>query len=624
MIPENHGANQTEWVSEYRPDGEQVYLKDVRMLSHVFPYPWQLIHRVDLHNALKDIATSSKGKGTPAILHLRSRVKSVDVNAPSLTLEDGATHTGDLVIGADGIHSKLRNIIGKDSPQPKSSGTSAFRFMIPIAEIRSDPRTAHFVERTGEMRLVMGTDRRLVFYPCRNNTLINFVALHPEEETEADDDSWNQSASKEAMQSCFSSFSEDVRILISKAQPENIQLWKLLDHDELGRKNWTSGKVCLIGDAAHGFLPHQGQGGSQAMEDGAALGALFPLGTQASDVARRLELYVEARYDRATMVQDFTRQAAFKTARSKHGGKVLDLMQFTEANFNHDAYDHARGILLKDLNKTSLYQRMPLSFGPSPGPRQDLSGRARSFGKPTYKTSYIKFKTYRNYLKTLLPTEELSIGGRGGWVTATFSVTQLSNLDWLGGRGYSFFGLYIHDVVHTKTENKSSGDESKPEEEIKGDFLPVLFENMADPIITGREELGFSKVFATLDETSSSPSSFSLSAGWEGTEFCSLTLEDLVEVPAAEKEPAAPTLHYKVTSAIKKGDAFEPGSVTTHESFPVSDGQKEWLAGSANIKFTQLKGQELELAFPTLANIVEGLRNVKVVEVLKSGRLTSS
>lgn len=351
MIPEHHGANQTEWVSEYRPNGEMVFQKDVRPLSSVFPYPWQLIHRVDLHNALKDIAMSPEGKGHPVVLNLRSRVVSVNVDTPSLTLENGSMYTGDLFIGADGVHSKLRSFIAEDCPLPTPSGSSAFRFLIPADIIRADAKTAHFLERNGEMRLIYGTDRRIVIYPCRNNTLMNFVALHPDEETEAEGDNWDQVASKDSMLSCFSSYPEDVRILLGKASAETIKLWKLLDHDELGKDNWARGKACLLGDAAHAFLPHQGQGGAQAIEDGAALGAVFPLGTQVSDIPRRLELYVQARYDRATLVQGFSRQAAFKTSRGRHGGKVIDPMQFTEINFRHDAYDHAHEILIRELAK---------------------------------------------------------------------------------------------------------------------------------------------------------------------------------------------------------------------------------------------------------------------------------
>jgi 2-polyprenyl-6-methoxyphenol hydroxylase-like FAD-dependent oxidoreductase len=618
MIPEDHGANQTEYVSEYTINGDQVFCKDVRPLSAIFPYPWQLIHRVDFHNSLKEIATSSEGKGTPAVLNLRSRVESVDVEAPSLTLTDGTTHTGDLLIAADGVHSKIRDFVAPGTPAPASSGSSAFRFMIPVDEVRSDPRTAHFVEKTGEMRMHNTTDRRIVIYPCRKNTLLNFVAMHPEEETEASTEEWNQAASKETLLSCFKSYPEDMQALLSKASPESIKLWKLLDHDELGRENWVRGKTCLMGDAAHAFLPHQGQGGAQAVEDGAALGALFPLGTQVSDIPSRLQLYIQARYDRATMIQEFTRQSAFKTARGKHGGNPIDPMKFGNINMNHDAYAHASGILRRHLAQNALFTRMPTAFGPTLSPRQDKFGKPRAFGHPSHTTSYVKFKTYKSYLSALLPSEDLSIAGQIGWATATFTVTRLRNLDWLGGRGYSFFALHIHDVTDSKpaTNGEATNGAHK---DVKGDFVPVMFENLADPIITGREELGVAKVYATLDE-STSDSSFALSAGWQGTEFCKLTLEGLT--PASSETATAeepPTLHWKVNPKTNSGELVSVDLPALN-----TEAQKVWKASSAKIEWTDLEGKELEKAFPTLVNIVEGLRAIKVVEVLESGMKASS
>ncbi|KAH7413208.1 hypothetical protein BKA64DRAFT_616922 [Cadophora sp. MPI-SDFR-AT-0126] len=615
LIPENHGANQCEWVSEYRPNGEQVFLKDVRMLSKGFPYPWQLIHRVDLHNALKVIATSSEGKGTPAILHLRSRVAKVDVASTTLTLEDGTSHSGDLIIGADGVHSKIRGALIKGLAPPEPSGSSAFRFLIPIETIRSDPKTAHFAERTGELRLLYGEDRRIVVYPCKQNTQLNFVALHPDEESEASAEEWDQSASKELMLHCYRSYPEDVKALLAKAAPEGINLWKLLDHDELGRENWVHGNIALLGDAAHAFLPHQGQGGAQAIEDAAAFGALFPFGTRPEDIPKRLELYVQARYDRATLVQDVTRQSAFKTSRGKHGGKVMDPMQFTELNFNHDAFDNAHGILLREMRKAASYQRMPLSFGPTPSPRQDLNGRARTMGKHSYQTSFMTFKTLKSYLNTLLPSNEFVISTQGGWATATFSVSKLGNLDWLGGRGYSFFGLYIHDVTHTKAK---ATDENVDGKETKGDFLPVLFENMADPIITGREEIHFPKVFATLDEQTSA-SSYKLSAGWEGQEFCQLSLDGLAESADGQSVLQTPVLTCTSSLSNDEKGTVETLSCFSSPALPSQEGEKRWKAETASIKFTDLEGKELERAFPTLANIVKGLRGIKVVEVLNAG-----
>jgi 2-polyprenyl-6-methoxyphenol hydroxylase-like FAD-dependent oxidoreductase len=618
IVPEDHGANQTEWISEYRGNGEQVYSTDIRGLANVYPYPWQLIHRVDLHSGLRDLATSSAGKGAPATLYTRSKVDSVDIGAPSITLEDGSVHSGDLVIAADGIHSKIRTQLVK-VPPPEPSGTSAFQFLIPVKDVRADPNTAHFVEKKGEMLLLYNEDRRIIVYPCRNNTLLSFVAMHPDEENEAGADDWNLSASKESMLRCYTIYPEDVQAMLAKVAPDGINLWKLLDHEELGKENWVHGKVALLANAGHDFLPDQGQGGAQAIEDSAAFGALFPLGTLPSDIPRRLELYVQTRHDRATKVQESTRRSVFKNARGKPCGKVQDPVQFTDANFSHDAFDHAHGILLRDLNKSALYRRMPLSFGPSPGPRQALNGRARSPGKPTYHTSYVTFKTHKSYLSTLLPTEDFAITSQGSFATASLSFTKLGNLDWLGGRGYSMFGLYIHNV-----ECKSPiGSMDQSQSPVSGDFLPVLFENKADPIITGREELGFSKVFATLEDTSASDSSFSLSAGWEGTEFCNFTLNGVAETSCGESVLQTPILHHKVIASSKERGMVDAEYTTLSPALPSMEGENRWKAKNAKIEWTDLEGGELEQAFPTLAHIIKGLRDMDVVEVLQCGAQAS-
>lgn len=132
--------------------------------------------------------------------------------------------------------------------------------------------------------------------------------------------------------------------LLSIADPATLNLWRLYDRGALG--TWINGHAALLGDAAHPFLPHQGQGGAQAIEDGAALGALLPLGVEKSDIPARLKLYMKARYDRATMVQNFSRQMAFQTGeKDMVGGFSMDPMEFADVNFRHDAYLHAQNIL---------------------------------------------------------------------------------------------------------------------------------------------------------------------------------------------------------------------------------------------------------------------------------------
>ncbi|KAJ9647095.1 hypothetical protein H2201_007562 [Coniosporium apollinis] len=85
---------------------------------------------------------------------------------------------------------------------------------------------------------------------------------------------------------------------------EDIKLWKLLYRPPTS--SWTRGKVVLIGDAAHPMLPNQGQGGAQAIEDGAALGLLLSNLPDAREVPRRLKLFQEIRKTRAAAMQIFS------------------------------------------------------------------------------------------------------------------------------------------------------------------------------------------------------------------------------------------------------------------------------------------------------------------------------
>jgi salicylate hydroxylase len=155
---------------------------------------------------------------------------------------------------------------------------------------------------------------------------------------------WNNEASVEHLLRVYDEFCPEMKLLLSMADPATVKLWRLYDRQAL--TTWIKGSAALLGDAAHPFLPHQGQGGAQAIEDGAALAALLPFGTTPKEVPQRLKLYMKARYDRATMVQTFSRKMAFKTSeKDVVGGHSMDPMEFSKVNFGHDAYKHALSIM---------------------------------------------------------------------------------------------------------------------------------------------------------------------------------------------------------------------------------------------------------------------------------------
>jgi salicylate hydroxylase len=134
--------------------------------------PFYLAHRVDLHDALRRMATETGGLGEPVTIHLRSEVVAYDPEAPSITLSSGEVVKSDVVIAADGLHSiAVETILGHaNPPQPQKLYNGCLRFLIPTADIEADPEARWWNENAnGQLRVYMNgrTGNRLVSYPCR-------------------------------------------------------------------------------------------------------------------------------------------------------------------------------------------------------------------------------------------------------------------------------------------------------------------------------------------------------------------------------------------------------------------------------------------------------------------------
>jgi len=232
-------------------------------------------HRVDLHTGLKELAQrpGSNPGFRPAKIRLSSEVADIDCEAGIIKLADGDTFHKDLVVIADGVHSGFVYKISNDISPASRIGQSIFRFLVPTEKLRAHPVTAAIFpesEPSGIHVAVLG-NRRMVWYPCRNGTLQNCAMIHADERYSAGVEDWHAGASKEDLLNTYKAFHPALVELCNQA--DDIRLWPLL----FRRPNatWTKGRAILIGDAAHPMLPHQGQGGAQGLEDGAALGVLL-------------------------------------------------------------------------------------------------------------------------------------------------------------------------------------------------------------------------------------------------------------------------------------------------------------------------------------------------------------
>ncbi|EFX04464.1 FAD-binding domain containing protein [Grosmannia clavigera kw1407] len=603
IFVEKFGANKMERMTEY--DEKSTSKREIELgeANKLWQHPWHLVHRIHLHEELKRRATSPDEAGTPTpVLRTRSRVADVDTAAGVVVLESGER------LEADVISVTRAKIPGGDI-KTKPSGKSAFRFLVSREAAQANAKTAKFASKNGELIMWFGADRRVIMYPCDDNRQLNFVCVHPREETQVDNVAdWNTGGNKAKLQEVYRGFDSDLLALLDLAEAGSLKVWELLDMDVL--PSWTNGRLALLGDAAHPFLPHQGQGAGCAIEDATALAAVLHKGVQAADVAERLQLYQDIRYVRANKIQEFSRKAG----RDLDDRAGLDMMEYTNYNFGHDEWDNAVDVVRKWewKRKPHLYWRMPVSFGPFPGPRQTFEGLPRTATQSTFVTASVKFKTSRTMLQNLFPSVSFRFKSPGTVAHASFSQTTLNGMEWLGGGGYRHLGLYIHGVEYV----------TKSGAVLDGTFLPLLFENLTDPIVSGREELGMPKLYCSIDVWRRA-ASYRIQAGWEGASFGSIVLKDLVEAdPASTKgtiggEDDQGLFAYKYIPRVgERGCAdVEHATFVPHaeEARVVSSRVVRMFETSkASVSFEALDWESL----PTLHHVVSRLAEIPIYEVI--------
>ncbi|WPP01732.1 FAD-dependent monooxygenase [Pseudomonas sp. HR96] len=244
------------------------------------------VHRGDLH-ALQMTAIA------PNSVHMGKHLLSLDESGDDvlLTFADGSTARADIVIGADGINSRVReHLLGAEAPT--YSGWVGHRALIPAEKL------AQYDFNFEDCVKWWSSDRHLmVYYTTGKRDEYYFVSGVPQAQWEGGDASFVD-CSREAMYEAFTGYHPTVQALIANA--DSITKWPLLNRQPL--PVWSRGRMVLLGDACHPMKPHMAQGAAMAIEDGAMLARCLQE-TGLSDYSTAFRLYEANRKDRASRVQ---------------------------------------------------------------------------------------------------------------------------------------------------------------------------------------------------------------------------------------------------------------------------------------------------------------------------------
>ncbi len=222
--------------------------------------PYLVLHRADLLSMLLKACSDEQA------IDVQHGVEVTDVathaNGVTLLIKNGtaiAEIRGAAIIGADGIHSTLRQSVETQAP-PRFSGHIAWRGLIPIkevAEIFSEPVTG----------LWLGENAHLVHYPVRRGTMLNVVAIAPWCGKDAPVRGWIPESASDERRAPFWDWHQDIIDLLETDVDWGGWALHAVDRAACPYRQ----HICLIGDAAHAMLPYAAQGGASAIEDAAVL-----------------------------------------------------------------------------------------------------------------------------------------------------------------------------------------------------------------------------------------------------------------------------------------------------------------------------------------------------------------
>lgn len=248
-----------------------------------FGAPYWMVHRGDFHRVLLDAVR----RASPDAIRIGNGCIGFQTTNDGITLHlaRGERATGDLLIGAEGVHSRVRQqIFGPGSA--RFTGIMAWRGLVPMDRLPPHQR-----------RLVganwLGVGGHVVTYPLRRGEILNFVGVVERGDWRVE--SWNEPGTTEECLRDLANWHDDVKTIIRNI--DTPYKWALLGREPLD--HYAQGRACLTGDAAHPTLPFLAQGANMALEDAVIIARCLDL---SADIPDALSRYEDARLQRTAAI----------------------------------------------------------------------------------------------------------------------------------------------------------------------------------------------------------------------------------------------------------------------------------------------------------------------------------
>jgi 6-hydroxynicotinate 3-monooxygenase len=285
----NIGLSPERWLNRRWDNGEVLFEAPVKEWERKYGASHLIMHRGDLQSVLIDALK-------PGSIEFGKRLVDLDDAAAGvkLTFDDGTTAEADMVIGADGVNSRVREIL-LGPEEPTYTGFVAYRSIFPTTLLGDARPSVDTTKWWSDERYPAQEDRHfIVYYLNRTRDEIYFVTGSP-------DPNWQGGttpvdAEIDEILACYDGFHPEVMNII-KACPAATK-WPLLGREPLPL--WSRDRIVLLGDACHPMKPHMGQGAGMAIEDAAVLARCIDA---IDDHKGAFQLYESNRIDRTSRVQ---------------------------------------------------------------------------------------------------------------------------------------------------------------------------------------------------------------------------------------------------------------------------------------------------------------------------------